>query len=115
MCLGRNSCWSVVLWLVLSAALCSARLTAQQAKVSAAGEAADRLASTVTAGAASDLAELGAAGEQAIGFLADGTSPSMEWTQQQTSLLDRAAKPKELLRVAVLNAVRKLVIAAGSH
>ena len=66
-------------------------------------------------GAASDLAELGAAGEQAIGFLADGTSPSMEWTQQQTSLLDRAAKPKELLRVAVLDAVRKLVIAAGSH
>ena len=67
------------------------------------------------AGAASDLAELGAAGEQAIGFLADGTSPSMEWTQQQTSLLDRAAKAKELLRVAVLDAVRKLVIAAGSH
>jgi hexosaminidase len=67
------------------------------------------------AGAASDLAELGAAGEEAIRLLADGTSPSMEWTQQQESLLDRADKPKELLRVAVLDAVRKLVMAAGGH
>jgi hexosaminidase len=65
-------------------------------------------------GAASDLAELGAAGEEAIGFLANGTSPSVEWTQRQTSLLERAAQPKGLLRVAVLDAVSQLIIAAES-
>lgn len=63
-------------------------------------------------GGASDLAELGIAGEEAIRFLANGISPSPEWTQRQTLLLERAAKPKGLLRIAVLDAVRQLIMAA---
>jgi FAD/FMN-containing dehydrogenase len=64
-------------------------------------------------GPAADLAELGAAGEEAIGFLANATLPPLEWTQRQASLLERSAKPKGLMRVAVLDAVGKLVAAAG--
>lgn len=63
-------------------------------------------------GAAADLADLGAAGEEAVLFLANGTSPSAEWTQRQTALLEHAAQPKGLLRVAVLDAVRQLIVAA---
>ncbi len=65
-------------------------------------------------GAASDLADLGVAGEQAIGFLTNETAPPAEWTRQQTSLLERAAQPKGLLRVAVVDAVRQLIVAAES-
>jgi hexosaminidase len=65
-------------------------------------------------GPASDLAELGAAGEEAIGFLVNGNLPPLEWTQRQASLLERSAQPKGLMRIAVLDAVGKLVAAAGS-
>lgn len=61
---------------------------------------------------AGELAELGAAGDAAVGFLVNGTSPSQEWRQQQDFLLERAAKPKGLLRIAVLDAMRQLINAA---
>ncbi len=58
---------------------------------------------------AAELAELGIAGDAAVGFLVNGTSPSQEWGQQQVFLLERAAKPKGLLRITVLDAMRQLI------
>ena len=64
---------------------------------------------------AADLAGLGAAGEQALGYLAEGKIPPQEWIAQQNALLDRAAKPKGLLRIAVLDAIRELILAAETQ
>ena len=64
------------------------------------------------AATAGELAELGVAGDAAVSFLVNGTSPSQEWRQQQDSLLERAAKPIGLLRIAVLDSMRQLINAA---
>jgi len=61
---------------------------------------------------AADLAELGMAGEQALGYLTQGRNPPPDWIDHQNALLDRAAKPKGLLRIAVLDATRQLILAA---
>jgi hexosaminidase len=63
-------------------------------------------------GAAGDIADLGVAGESAIGFLIHQTPPPAPWKKQQTSLLERAAQPKGLLRIAVLDAIHRLIDAA---
>src|SRR5205085_239165 len=62
---------------------------------------------------ASDLESLAIAGEDAISYLSTGTSPSAAWVEQQKSLLNRAGEPKGLLRIAVLDAMAKLIGAAA--
>ena len=63
-------------------------------------------------GTAVDLADLSSAGQQAVDFLRKGSSPPEDWRQRQELLLERATKPKGLLRIAVLDAMRKLILAA---
>jgi hexosaminidase len=65
-------------------------------------------------GAASDLSDLGVAGKEAIAFLNNHTVPPGDWIQAQKSLLQRAAKPKGLLRIAVMDAMSDLILAAGN-
>jgi len=64
-------------------------------------------------GAAANLAELGAAGQEALTLLAEGKTPTKEWSAEKLALLDRAASPQGLLRLAVVPALRALVLAAG--
>jgi hexosaminidase len=63
-------------------------------------------------GTASVLAELAVTGTEAIGFLETRTSPPLEWAQKQNAVLEQASKPNGLLRIAVVDAVNELVIAA---
>jgi hexosaminidase len=58
---------------------------------------------------AADLADLAVAGEEAVSHLSVGTSPPTEWIANQKALVERAAKPKGLLRIAVLDAIGKLL------
>jgi hexosaminidase len=64
-------------------------------------------------GTATDLADLGLAGQEAIRYLTEKKSPSSDWKQRQAALLERCAKPKGLLRVAVLEPMKQLIHAAG--
>lgn len=61
-----------------------------------------------------DLADLSTAGDEAMAFLLSGTAPSAEWIERQTLLLQRASKPKGLLRIAVLDAMHQLIGATGN-
>ncbi len=61
-----------------------------------------------------DLAELGTAGEEAMAFLVGGKTPPAAWREQKAALLKRAATPKGLLRIATLDAMQKLISAAGN-
>ncbi len=65
-------------------------------------------------GVASDLAELATMGEQAVGYLANRTSPPPEWGEKQNSVLEQASQPNGLPGIAVLDAMRELVTAAES-
>ncbi len=65
-------------------------------------------------GLCADLAALGATGEEALSYLTDGTAPPPEWLEARRALLDQAAKPKGLLRLAVIDAMRTLVAAAAN-
>lgn len=60
-----------------------------------------------------DLAALGVAGEEALSYLAQGAAPPPEWSEARRALLDQAARPKSLLRVAVVEALRALITAAA--
>ena len=62
--------------------------------------------------AAALLAALGIVGNEALSYLAHGTTPPSEWTTATAALLDRADAPVGLLRIAVVPAVRRLVDAA---
>ncbi len=64
-------------------------------------------------GVAADLSELGAAGQEALTLLSEGKTPSNEWTAGTRALLDRAAAPKGLLRLAIVPPLRQLIAAAG--
>lgn len=64
---------------------------------------------------ASDLESLAIAGEEALSYLSNGTSPSAAWADQQEALLTQAGQPKGLVRIAVLEAMRKLIEAAKTH
>ncbi|HSS97117.1 MAG TPA: family 20 glycosylhydrolase, partial [Terriglobales bacterium] len=61
---------------------------------------------------ASDLEKLAIAGEEAISYMSHGTSPSADWVERQKTLLNQAAQPKGLLRIAVLDPMQKLLNAA---
>jgi hexosaminidase len=62
---------------------------------------------------ASDLENLAISGEEAISYLSNGTSPSAAWTEQQKILLEQASQPKGLLRIAVRDAMEKLIKAVN--
>ncbi len=62
--------------------------------------------------AATDLATLGETGEQVLTYLSQGVSPPQEWLDAKRALLDQAAKPKGLLRLAVVDAMKPLIVPA---
>ena len=64
--------------------------------------------------AAADLGDLGSAGEQAMSFIASAQSPPREWLERQRSLIERASRPKGLLRIAVLHSMEQLLMVAGN-
>ena len=65
-------------------------------------------------GAATDLTDLGIAGEEAVAFLTNGITPPPDWTNRQALLLERAKSPKGLLRIAVLDAMQRLITATSN-
>ena len=65
-------------------------------------------------GALGTLAELSAAGQQAIYFVAEGKLAPKEWSTEQLALLDRASAPQGLLRIAVVASLRPLITAVGN-
>jgi hexosaminidase len=65
-------------------------------------------------GVLATLGELGSSGQQALAFLSEGKTASKEWTTEKLALLDRAAQPQGLVRIAVVAPLRQLVSAAGN-
>ena len=63
---------------------------------------------------AKNLAEVAAAGLEALAYLSTGDAPTAEWRDAQLSKLDEAAKPKAALELVVVPSVRKLVVAAAA-
>lgn len=63
--------------------------------------------------AAAIIAELGATGDEALAYLADGAAASVEWAAAARSLLERADEPVGLLVIGVVPAIRRLVDAAA--
>ena len=61
-----------------------------------------------------DLADLGAAGLEALAYLAEGTVAPPEWVTNRTALLARAAQPKANLRLMIVPAMHDLLAAAGA-
>jgi hexosaminidase len=59
---------------------------------------------------AAQFGELGAWGEEALGYVAKGGRAPKSWTDEKLALLQEAAKPKGTLKVAVIPAMRALVI-----
>ncbi|HEX4487005.1 MAG TPA: family 20 glycosylhydrolase [Terriglobales bacterium] len=79
----------------------------------------DALAQTAPAfrdadGTATDLADLGVAGQEALSFITNRTTAPADWTQRQIVLIDRAKLAKGVLRVAVVDAMQQLFNAATS-
>ena len=64
--------------------------------------------------AATIIAGLGAIGNEALSYLARGSTPPAAWSAAADSLLDRADAPVGLLHIAVIRPIRKLVGAAMS-
>ncbi len=62
---------------------------------------------------AKNLADVAAAGLEAIAYLSTGDAATTEWRDAQLAKLDEAAKPKAALEFVVITSVRKLVIAAA--
>lgn len=62
---------------------------------------------------ARNLADVAAAGLEAIAYLSTGNSATAQWRDAQLAKLDEAAKPKAALELVVIPSVRKLVIAAA--
>jgi len=65
-------------------------------------------------GTATDLSDLGVAGQEALEFVTNKRSPPQEWTQRQSALLDRAKVAKGVLRVAVVEAMQQLITGTNS-
>jgi hexosaminidase len=65
--------------------------------------------------AAEVLADLGAAGVDALAFLGDGAGPPDGWMARVTLVLDRADRPLGLLRLPFAPALRRLIVAAGQQ
>jgi hypothetical protein len=66
------------------------------------------------AGTATDLGELGLAGQEALAFITGKKSPPQDWVRRQAALLDHARIAKGVLRVAVVDALQQLITAANS-
>jgi hexosaminidase len=62
---------------------------------------------------ARNLADVAAAGLEAIAYLSTGDAATAQWRDAQLSKLDEAAKPKAALELVIIPSVRKLVIAAA--
>jgi len=62
---------------------------------------------------AKNLADVGAAGLEAIAYLSSGEAATAQWRDAQLAKLDEAAKPKAALELVIIPSVRKLVIAAA--
>jgi hexosaminidase len=62
---------------------------------------------------AKNLADVAAAGLEAIAYLSTGDAATTEWRDAQLAKLDEAAKPKAALELVIISSVRKLVIAAA--
>lgn len=63
-----------------------------------------------------DIADLGNAGLEALAYLSSGNSAPAAWKQQKLELLSRAAKPKAGSTLAIIEPMRKLIVAAsGDH
>lgn len=62
---------------------------------------------------AKNLADVGAAGLEAIAYLSTGDAATTQWRDAQLAKLDEAAKPKAALELVIISSVRKLVIAAA--
>ena len=63
---------------------------------------------------ARDLADLGAAGMEALAYLADGTAPPPAWVADRAALLARAALVHANLRLMVVPALHDLITAAAA-
>jgi hexosaminidase len=61
---------------------------------------------------ARDLADLGAMGQEALGFLAVRGTPTAEWRERTIAALDQATRPKAALEFPFGRAMRELVFAA---
>jgi hypothetical protein len=64
---------------------------------------------------AADLAASAGAGLEAIDALASRTPPQSGWGEARLALLEQAARPTAEVRLAIVPAVRRLVIAAGAE
>jgi hexosaminidase len=62
-----------------------------------------------------DLAALGAAGLEALDYLANGRKPPQSWIGRQRALLESAAKPRAEMLLMIVEPVRKLVGAAADE
>jgi hexosaminidase len=62
---------------------------------------------------AHDLADIAAAGLEAMSHLSAGDAPTTEWRDAQLAKIEDAAKPKAGVEFVVILSVRKLVIAAA--
>ena len=62
---------------------------------------------------AKNLADVAAAGLEAIAYLSTGDAATTQWRDAQLAKLDEAAKPKAALELVIIPSVRKLVIAAA--
>jgi hexosaminidase len=60
-----------------------------------------------------DLADLGAAGIEAMSYLTSHTAPPAGWAEASEARLDAAAQPKAALELVVVESVRRLVAAAN--
>ena len=62
---------------------------------------------------ATDLADLGTMGLEAVRFLSTGATANAEWKAKATALLDHASRRQAHLRIAVIEPMRVLLTAAA--
>jgi hexosaminidase len=62
---------------------------------------------------AKNLADVAAAGLEAIAYISTGDAATAQWRDAQLAKLDEAAKPKAALELVIIPSVRKLVVAAA--
>lgn len=62
---------------------------------------------------AQELADLGAAGQEALAYLTTASPAPQAWRDDRTALLERLQRPQSHLRFVVLPAMRELIQAAG--
>jgi hexosaminidase len=62
-----------------------------------------------------DLSSLGQLGLEALDFLSSAKAPVQRWQEDARELLERAQKPRAEVEIAIIPAIRKLVLAAGQQ